>query len=92
MVERAMILSNHSILYIDILKIERSIKQQVMSLEELDKQYIVDILERTGWRIRGRKGAAEILGLKPTTLDSKIKKLGISRRPKSTEYHRLSEI
>ena len=34
----------------------------------------------TGWRIRGKNGAAEILGLKPTTLESRMAKLGIRRR------------
>jgi transcriptional regulator with GAF, ATPase, and Fis domain len=37
-------------------------------------------LPQTGWRIRGSGGAAELLGIKPTTLDSRIKKLGIRRR------------
>jgi transcriptional regulator with GAF, ATPase, and Fis domain len=33
----------------------------------------------TRWRVRGKGGAAEILGLKPTTLDSRIAKLGLVR-------------
>jgi formate hydrogenlyase transcriptional activator len=37
-------------------------------------------LQKSGWRLNGRGGAAEILGLKRTTLQSKMKKLGI-RRP-----------
>jgi transcriptional regulator with GAF, ATPase, and Fis domain len=37
-------------------------------------------LELTGWRISGCGGAADVLGLKPTTLHAKMKKLGI-RRP-----------
>ena len=36
-------------------------------------------LKMTGWRIRGKNGAAEILDLKPTTLDSRLKRLGIKR-------------
>jgi len=32
-----------------------------------------------GWRVRGEGGAAQILGLKPTTLESRMQKLGISR-------------
>jgi formate hydrogenlyase transcriptional activator len=38
------------------------------------------VLEMTGWRVRGKDGAAEILDLKPTTLESKIAKFGISRK------------
>jgi len=37
-------------------------------------------LEKTGWRVRGRDGAAEILGLKPTTLDSMMARLGLTRK------------
>ena len=37
------------------------------------------ILEITGWRIRGKNGAAEMLGLKPTTLETRMTKLGIHR-------------
>jgi transcriptional regulator with GAF, ATPase, and Fis domain len=37
------------------------------------------VLERTGWRVRGRGGAAELLGLHPTTLEGRMAKLGIKR-------------
>lgn len=47
---------------------------------EHERQYIMDILNSTHWRIRGEKGAAKIMDLKPTTLESKMKKLGIHRR------------
>jgi transcriptional regulator with GAF, ATPase, and Fis domain len=50
-----------------------------MTLEEVEKKHIINILQSTGWRVRGKNGAAEFLGLKPTTLDSRIKKLGIQR-------------
>jgi transcriptional regulator with GAF, ATPase, and Fis domain len=42
--------------------------------------YLRSVLLATKWRIRGKGGAAEILGLKPTTLEARMKKLGISRR------------
>ena len=38
-------------------------------------------LESVGWRIRGTNGAADRLGLRPTTLETRMAKLGI-RRPK----------
>jgi transcriptional regulator with GAF, ATPase, and Fis domain len=39
----------------------------------------MEVLERVRWRISGKGGAADILGLPPTTLNSRMKKLGISR-------------
>jgi transcriptional regulator with GAF, ATPase, and Fis domain len=41
--------------------------------------HILSVLDNSGWRIRGKKGAAERLNLKPSTLESKMKKLGIKR-------------
>ena len=49
------------------------------TLEEIERNHIMLILNGTGWRIRGKRGAAEILGLKPSTLESRMKKLSISR-------------
>lgn len=54
-----------------------------LTLEETDRQHIIDVLERTSWRVSGPKGAAAILGLKPTTLEARMKKLGIERQAKS---------
>jgi len=50
------------------------------SLKEIERQHILSILKLTDGRVSGTQGAAEILGLKRTTLESKIKKLDI-RRP-----------
>ena len=50
------------------------------SLEQVGKNYILRILEQTGWRVEGPRGAAMILGLNPSTLRSRMQKLGI-RRP-----------
>ncbi len=52
---------------------------QTLTLEEMDRQHIRDILEQTSWRVSGEKGAAKILGLNPTTLEARMKKLGIAR-------------
>jgi len=49
-------------------------------LEDLERGHILRVLEETGWRVSGRGGAAEIMGLKPTTLEARMKKLRI-RRP-----------
>jgi len=50
------------------------------TLQEVERIHILLILDGAGWRIRGKGGAAEILGLKPSTLESRMKKLNISRR------------
>ena len=50
------------------------------SLDKVGRNYIVQILQQTGWRVEGPKGAARILGLNPSTLRSRMLKLGI-RRP-----------
>jgi formate hydrogenlyase transcriptional activator len=49
------------------------------TLEERERAHILEALERTKWRVSGPKGAALLLGLKPTTLESRMKKLGILR-------------
>ena len=46
-------------------------------LENIERAHIIEVLNQTGWRISGSGGAAEILGLKRTTLNSKLKKLDI---------------
>ena len=50
-------------------------------LDEVETEYIRHVLELAHWRVRGQDGAAEVLGLKPTTLEARMKKLGICRRP-----------
>ena len=49
------------------------------SLEEYERRYILQVLEETGWVIKGPQGAAAVLGLHPATLNRRIKKLGIVR-------------
>ena len=53
--------------------------ETLQTLEELERDHIVRVLERTNWRVSGDKGAAKILGLNPTTLEARMKKLGITR-------------
>jgi len=51
-----------------------------MTLCALEGDHIQAVLESTNWRIRGVGGAAERLGLKPTTLESRMERLGITRK------------
>lgn len=45
--------------------------------EELERERLLNVLKQTNWRIRGEKGAAKILNIKPTTLEYRMKKLGL---------------
>ncbi len=81
-VERGVILSEGETLLVPDLADGRSREwpeAEFASLVEMERKHIVAALGRCGWRVSGKGGAAERLGLKPTTLYSKMKKLGIGR-------------
>jgi len=52
----------------------------VTTLEAMEREHILKMLEITGWRVSGESGAARLLGLKPTTLEARMKKLGLERK------------
>ncbi|MFI5396840.1 MAG: sigma 54-interacting transcriptional regulator [Candidatus Binatia bacterium] len=82
-IERAMILTTGPALHVELAGSEAPLSDPGSStLEEVDRRHILSVLARTNWRVRGKDGAAEILGLKPTTLGSRMHKIGI-RRPSS---------
>jgi transcriptional regulator with GAF, ATPase, and Fis domain len=81
-VEHAMIISKGNRLKIQIPDESPSGGQRTFSLKEIERQHILEVLEHTGWRVSGKHGAAELLELKPTTLVSRMKKLGITRPQK----------
>ncbi len=84
--ERAVILSSTPILEIgaELLPAappsSKSATTQSATLEETEKNHILDVLKSTDWVIDGARGAAKILGLNPNTLRSRMKKLGITRQ------------
>jgi len=78
-IERAMIVSHGRSLVISLPECRMAGEGQPCSLEDVERRHIVRVLDRVHWRISGSGGAAEILGLPPTTLHSRLKKLGISR-------------
>ena len=49
------------------------------TLEEHERNYIVEVLHRCGWRVKGEGGAADLLGLSPSTLRDRIRRLNIRR-------------
>ncbi len=54
--------------------------EENLSLQEVEKIHILKVLKKTGWKVRGPGGAAEILKIHPSTLHFRMKKLGISRK------------
>ncbi|MCH9007238.1 sigma 54-interacting transcriptional regulator, partial [candidate division KSB1 bacterium] len=52
----------------------------ISTLEEFEREHILEVLELARWRVSGESGAAKVLGLKPTTLEARMKKLGITRK------------
>jgi len=50
-----------------------------MNLQDMERRHVLRVLDRTEWRIYGPKGAAEQLGVNPSTLRSRLKKLGLKR-------------
>jgi PAS domain S-box-containing protein len=78
-VERGMIVSDGHSLRIDLPGGDLGPTSLPVTLEEVERKHICAVLERVQWRVSGKGGAAEILGLLPTTLHSRMKKLGISR-------------
>ena len=55
------------------------------SLEQLERAHVLAVLQETGWRVSGPRGAAKLLGIRPTTLEHRMKKLGIVRPGRSSE-------
>jgi PAS domain S-box-containing protein len=79
-IERAMILSNSNSLNVEKLKSQdRTSNKKRQTLADYERDYIIEVLGQTLWRINGPKGAASVLDMHPETLRSKIRKLGIQR-------------
>jgi len=82
-IERAMILSHGSKLCIKLSHATlrpAGVRAAAGSLDEAERAIILQALEQCTWRIRGTNGAAALLDVKPTTLESRIKKLGLTPR------------
>ncbi len=81
--ERAMIITTGPVLHLDVPKIPHSTEHSG-TLEGVEKRRIIEALNATGWRVSGKDGAAEMLGINPKTLESRMKRLGIKRSNKKT--------
>ncbi|MBX2897916.1 MAG: sigma 54-interacting transcriptional regulator [Cyclobacteriaceae bacterium] len=83
MIERSILLAKSNIINEMILPTlhpqENIFDNHIKSIEENERDHIINALKKTKGKIWGEGGAAELLGVPPTTLNSKIKKLGIQR-------------
>ena len=79
LVERAMIAANGPRLTIELPKSSTPVARPSLKLADVEKEHIRTVLESTRWRIRGAGGASEQLGLKATTLETRMAKLGLQR-------------
>ena len=80
--ERSVILSSNRRLEIpkDALHQPASGGSPVVRMNEAERRHILDALNASNWIVGGPKGAASLLGLKRSTLQSRMEKLGIKRR------------
>ncbi len=79
-VERAVIVSSGPRLVLHPPPSRANHTRRSLRIEDVDREHIRRVLEQTRWRVRGDGGAADLLGLKPSTLESRMAKLGL-RRP-----------
>lgn len=84
LMERSVILSEGSVLRVPLSELHsqsilESFQPQAQSLEQAERQHILRVLRETGGKISGPSGAAKRLGLKRTTLQSKMQRLRITR-------------
>jgi formate hydrogenlyase transcriptional activator len=83
LIEQAFIVSPAEVLIVRLGEHRNADVISAQTLEEVERQHILNVLDKTRWRISGARGAASLLGLNRSTLHSKMKKLGIhSRRTK----------
>ena len=82
--ERATIISNGPSLRIpdqfsSSLKASKTIESDLKALADLERDYILHVLQKTNWRVEGANGAAAILDINPSTLRARMRKLGVHR-------------
>ena len=79
-IERFLITGTSTVFRATLPTFETAASAHCQTCEEVERDHIQHVMEMVDWRVRGEGGAAQILGLKPTTLESRMQKLGISRR------------
>jgi transcriptional regulator with GAF, ATPase, and Fis domain len=79
-IERSMILSRGRTLKLALPETGEPVDERPLDLDEVQRGHIRRVLERTAGRISGSGGAAELLGIKPTTLRSRMQRLRLDPR------------
>jgi PAS domain S-box-containing protein len=83
-IEHSAIITTGSTLVVPMPETAASSEALPHTLADVERDYILQTLNHAGWRIRGPAGAAAALGLKPSTLRSRMKKLAIPYRSQTT--------
>ena len=78
-IERSVIVSKGPRLTIRPPRVSAASSRRSVRLADVEREHIRTVLERTSWRVRGTGGAAELLGLKPSTLEGRMAKLELHR-------------
>jgi formate hydrogenlyase transcriptional activator len=78
-IERAVILTNGDVLQLPALPSHQPMRTEAVTLAEAERDHILNALENSNWVVGGASGAATRLGVKRTTLISKMRKSGLSR-------------
>lgn len=84
-IEHSVILTSADTLKLTVLGEAPTRESEPVTLAEAEREHIVKALEGTHWRIKGPHGAAQRLGLQPSTLYSRMQKLGIPHRRQKDE-------
>ncbi len=78
-VESALITSEKNKLHFDLPKTADAATRKLKTFEEMEREYVLEVLKAKNWKIEGRDSASSILGLPPSTLRARIRKLGLKR-------------
>src|SRR5262245_7369071 len=92
-IEREVILATGPVLTMSCPHARRASGEETDRLADVQARHIRAVLDSCGWRVRGASGAADRLGMKPSTLESRMVKLGITRdrgRMMATDAEALS--
>lgn len=83
-IERAVIITQNNILRVELPQDQALTRDTGKTLDEIEREYILHVLESRNWRVSGPKGAATVLGLNEATLRSRMQKLNI-QKPSSSQ-------
>ena len=83
-IERAILMNNGDLISrVDLPNLKQAYhlrnEEKIKTIDEVERDHILFVLKRTNGKVRGKEGAAELLKIAPSTLQSKMKKLGIRK-------------